>query len=324
MKDGVLYGYAENIRVCDYAKDSYSRDILMKCEAGKAEYIMIEIHNDEVKNTTFEVIVEYLGDVTDIIFDDNLENMVLGADIQNEYYTYNGYYFLYLSVKPIIKFSCGKQLAVRWDADARVYKPVTAGEVDFEVHVFDFKKVFTAEVVEITDYVESVTIPDELENYTAVQYFDGEYKLPEVSVEGVIVNFTDGTSTSLKKAENDAYGTCFTAPNGRSYYLYINVHGSTISLPEIDVSISGTSFETVFSLKFRKATLIENTIHLYKSNKYIISHHCRYFENILSDSDMRYLTKEDIIFNVKEISDSRARAKNDLYYNIYSFINYYS
>lgn len=225
-ENGVYYGEKEYRYYAEHESQ-----LVYYLEAG--EYV---VGFDFYEEASEEIGIEFLGDIVNIAIDeDELNSLIYGARIYENYASENGGAYWLDTSSVTIEFENGKDITEEF-ASLLVFtdEEITKGEYEVEVGLrgFPYRQKATINVVDIKDIVAKVEIED-IENFTSVFYdYTGEYSNLAMGYDKMTITYTDGTTEVIDSVydsyplENGAWvDAYYTYDEDDNYCFFVDVAG---------------------------------------------------------------------------------------------------
>ncbi len=196
---------------------------------------------------------EYLGKVTDIVYDEASLTGLLESDFYSERdYSY-GYGF-----KGEVFFDSGKSVKLEdlfFDFEQRLVK----GENQVIFDLFGFEKEVTLVAVEHRDIItklEPINLEDDL---FVIEHYNGDFSVNDIGEADIKITYADGREETVDFDEGYAI---ITLPNGRTYSIGVDFNRATLEAElYFEYEIYGT-----YDFEVKVASFEENTEELSREN----------------------------------------------------------
>ncbi len=196
---------------------------------------------------------EYLGKITDIVYDEESLTGLLGSDFCSELdYSY-GYGF-----KGEVFFDSGNSMKLEglsFDFDKRLVK----GENQVTFDLFGFEKEVTLIAVEHRDIItklEAINLEDDL---FVTEHYNGDLSVNDVGEAELKITYADGREEIVDFDEGYAV---ITLPNGRTYSIGVDFNRETL---EAELYFEYELYET-YDFEVKTASFEENMAELGREN----------------------------------------------------------
>lgn len=200
----------------------------------------------------FTLTYEYLGEVTDVIYDETSLEGIVGADFYTEKDSAYGW-----GIRGEAVFSSEKTYSFVDNFD--IEKGLVKGENTAELAFLGFKKEVTLKLFEAKDVIAKLEPKNLEDDLYVTEYYNGYLSADDIGEAELVITYADGRQETVNFDDGDAK---ITLPNGREYWIGVAFDRETLTA---ELYFAGEVYES-YKLETVPAEADENLAYLHMQN----------------------------------------------------------